>query len=118
MAFQIADDLLDLWGDEDRTGKSLGTDLQQGKLTLPIIHALRQPNSERVLTILKNPPEDSQRARAALIPLLEEAGSLDYAKQIARELVHQARLELSHLPATVWRNQLATMAEKAIARTA
>ena len=118
MAFQIADDLLDLWGDEDRTGKSLGTDLQQGKLTLPIIHALRQPNSERVLTILKNPPEDSQRARAALIHLLEEAGSLDYAKQIARELVHQARLELSHLPATVWRNQLATMAEKAIARTA
>lgn len=118
MAFQIADDLLDLWGDEDRTGKSLGTDLQQGKLTLPILHALRQPQSERVLAILRNPPKDSQKARASLIPLLETAGSLDYAKQIARDLIHQAKMELSNLPATVWRNQLTTMAEQAIARNA
>src|SRR5262245_5920664 len=39
-AFQIADDLLDLVGDEKATGKSLGTDLDQGKLTLPLIHLL------------------------------------------------------------------------------
>src|SRR5262245_48381818 len=39
-AFQIADDLLDLVGDERATGKSLGTDLEQGKLTLPLIHLL------------------------------------------------------------------------------
>src|SRR5262249_7522931 len=40
-AFQIADDLLDLVGEEKATGKSLGTDLEQGKLTLPLIHLLR-----------------------------------------------------------------------------
>src|SRR5436309_12027933 len=37
-AFQIADDLLDLVGEEDAAGKSLGTDLEQGKLTLPLIY--------------------------------------------------------------------------------
>src|SRR5205807_2219056 len=37
MAFQIADDLLDLVGEERSAGKSLGTDLEQQKLTLPII---------------------------------------------------------------------------------
>jgi octaprenyl-diphosphate synthase len=118
MAFQVADDLLDLWGDEDRTGKSLGTDLQQGKLTLPMIHALKQPLGPKVMAILKNPPEDSTRAREALVPLLEESGSLEYTRQKAREFVQQARAELAHLPPTPWRNQLASMAEKAVARTA
>ena len=40
LAFQIADDLLDLLGDERQTGKSLGTDLEQQKLTLPLIRLL------------------------------------------------------------------------------
>ncbi|MGL4554981.1 MAG: polyprenyl synthetase family protein, partial [Gemmataceae bacterium] len=40
-AFQIADDLLDLVGDERTAGKSLGTDLEQGKLTLPLLHLLK-----------------------------------------------------------------------------
>src|SRR5262249_28295025 len=40
IAFQIADDLLDLTGDESKAGKTLGTDLEQQKLTLPLIHSL------------------------------------------------------------------------------
>ena len=43
LAFQIADDLLDLVGDEARVGKSLGTDLDQQKMTLPLIQAARPP---------------------------------------------------------------------------
>ena len=41
IAFQIADDVLDIWGEERVTGKSLGTDLEKQKLTLPIIHLLK-----------------------------------------------------------------------------
>ena len=41
IAFQIADDVLDIWGEERVTGKSLGTDLEKQKLTLPVIHLLR-----------------------------------------------------------------------------
>ena len=42
LAFQIADDLLDLVGNEETAGKTLGTDLEQQKLTLPVIHCLHQ----------------------------------------------------------------------------
>lgn len=41
MAFQIIDDCMDYAGDESVVGKSLGTDLHQGKVTLPLIHLLR-----------------------------------------------------------------------------
>ena len=40
IAFQVADDYLDLWGDDATVGKTLGTDLQQGKITLPVIRLL------------------------------------------------------------------------------
>ena len=40
IAFQIADDVLDIWGEERATGKSLGTDLEKQKLTLPVIRLL------------------------------------------------------------------------------
>ena len=43
MAFQIVDDVLDLAGDKQTVGKSLGTDLEQHKLTLPLIHLLDVP---------------------------------------------------------------------------
>jgi octaprenyl-diphosphate synthase len=56
VAFQIADDLLDLVGEEAKTGKSLGTDLEQQKLTLPLIRLLGSPAAgvaERVRQIWK-----------------------------------------------------------------
>jgi len=118
LAFQVADDLLDLVGEEGRTGKSLGTDLIQGKLTLPIIHALRQPSSQRVLALLNDAPADANLARQAMVPLLQESGSIDYAKDIARRLVAEARAALGHLPNTPWRQHLAHLAEKAISRSA
>src|SRR5262249_19335710 len=50
IAFQIADDVLDIWGEERVTGKSLGTDLDKLKLTLPVIYLLRVVEPERAAT--------------------------------------------------------------------
>src|SRR5262245_23345896 len=55
VAFQIADDVLDIWGDERTTGKSLGTDFEKQKLTLPLI---------RLLAV--SPPATAERVRAVL----------------------------------------------------
>src|SRR4029077_9818672 len=80
LAFQIADDVLDLIGEEQATGKSLGTDLEQGKLTLPVIRLLNQgPNglAERARQVLRTPGPSQ---RAALRPLLAESDGLDYAR--------------------------------------
>jgi len=59
IAFQIADDLLDLEGNESATGKSLGTDLAKCKMTLPLIHArdtLDPRDRKRFLTALASLP--------------------------------------------------------------
>jgi octaprenyl-diphosphate synthase len=45
MAFQITDDVLDIVGDEDKEGKSLGNDIREGSLTLPFIHVLGRASS-------------------------------------------------------------------------
>ena len=69
LAFQIADDLLDLVGDEQTTGKSLGTDLEQQKMTLPLIQLMQQgPKglAERVRRILQVAGRPQARAAAAV----------------------------------------------------
>ena len=45
-AFQMADDILDYTADEGELGKRLGKDLREGKITLPVVHALRQVGEE------------------------------------------------------------------------
>jgi octaprenyl-diphosphate synthase len=115
-AFQIADDLLDLVGSEKTAGKSLGTDLEQGKLTLPLIHLLRSgpetlaARARHVLTTA-----DGQRCEV-LRPWLEEAGSLEYARRRALELTEQARRELACLPASVCRSILEAMTDRVVHR--
>jgi octaprenyl-diphosphate synthase len=115
-AFQIADDLLDLVGDERATGKSLGTDLEQGKLTLPLIHLLNaapEPLATRGRQILEGA---ENHRREALRPLLAEAGSLDYARGRALELAARARAELDVLPPSPCRGVLEAMAERVVHR--
>lgn len=113
-AFQIADDLLDLVGDEKATGKSLGTDVEQGKLTLPLIHLL-QTGSAAARQVLASP--DNHR-REALRPLLEAAGSLAYARERALGLATAARAELEAVPASACRGILEAMADRVVHREA
>jgi octaprenyl-diphosphate synthase len=90
IAFQIADDVLDIWGEERLTGKSLGTDLEKQKLTLPVIRLLEIADSttgERVRQMLA---EAKAECRKQLVPLLEDSGALDYSWQRARWHVREA----------------------------
>jgi octaprenyl-diphosphate synthase len=77
IAFQITDDILDLKGSECAIGKTLGTDLQKNKPTLPMIHLL---NSQIV-----SPEEVTQiQGKRELVELMERAGSIEYAQQQGR----------------------------------
>jgi octaprenyl-diphosphate synthase len=103
VAFQIQDDLLDLEGRQDVVGKSLGRDLEKGKLTLPVIIHLAQASGEvRERTI------EAIRARdgVALLAELTASGSLAAARSRAVELVAAARTELRHVPAGLSRDAL------------
>ena len=115
-AFQIADDMLDLIGDEKTTGKSLGTDLEQGKLTLPLLHLLH--NSPETLRSHARAALAEGGGRKVLLGLLDEAGSLAYTRRRAMELSAQARAELQCLPPSACRGVLEAMAERVVNREA
>ena len=90
IAFQIADDYLDLWGDDRHVGKTLGTDLQQAKLTLPLIRLLDLASPQlraAVHRILAGPP---QGRFEAVMPLLESSDARQYTLRRARQYVQQA----------------------------
>lgn len=114
-AFQIVDDILDIAGREEQTGKTLGTDAAHGKLTLPVIHHLRHGTNgdrERMVSMLRTGGHD----RAGLCQALETSGSLDYARDHARQCVARATACLQCLSASPARAQLQRMAEFIVER--
>jgi len=118
MAFQVVDDCLDLVGVEQTVGKSLGSDLRNGELTLPVIHALANTTGARkqeLLNLFK--PQDGGPPREALWPYLERAGSVPYALQLARAEIQCARDEIAFLPDSVARRALLDMPEYVLDRT-
>jgi octaprenyl-diphosphate synthase len=117
IAFQIADDLLDLVGEERITGKSLGTDLEQRKPTLPLIHLLDEVSSEtaaRLRQILSSP---GNHKREALQPFLMESGSLRYASRKAEEYAANARAELTCLPSSECKSILELLTDRVVHRS-
>lgn len=118
IAFQIVDDLLDLEGEEQTTGKSLGTDLANRKMTLPLIELrdqLAKPEAARLQALYEEPDAGHS---ALLADWLEEAGALQQARAAAVEHAHQAAAELRALPESPARRTLEDLARFVVARTA
>jgi octaprenyl-diphosphate synthase len=116
IAFQIQDDILDLVGEENVVGKTLGIDIEKQKLTLPIIHFLKTAPVEHqalLRSLLKSKDADKiERIRNLILP----SRSIQYARDRAAQLVGRARTALADLPDTEARHILDTMAEFVISR--
>lgn len=116
IAFQVADDLLDLVGEEDAVGKSLGTDLEQQKLTLPLIRLLQTQANGAAARLRQVLGEPGNHKRAALLPWLEQSDALGYARRQARDYARRAREELACLPPSPYRGILESLTEQVIDR--
>lgn len=116
IAFQIADDLLDLAGEEDTTGKSLGTDLEKQKPTLPLIHTLREATPEDRRQLLDLLTSELATPRT-LQPYLQRYGGLEYARARAQEFASQSRRRLDCLPPSPAKDVLQTIADFVVARS-
>jgi octaprenyl-diphosphate synthase len=117
LAFQVADDLLDLTGEEAVTGKTLGTDLAQRKLTLPLIDCLNRLPAVEANTLrehLRSETIDPDRVRTALT----RTGSILYATKKAEDFARKARQELAGLPASESKAILEQLADWSIRRPA
>lgn len=100
IAFQITDDILDIVGDEKRTGKTIGSDADKHKPTLAVIHLLNSVNkSERDKLIETYLDSDNDKdKRQTFIERLKNSGSLEYALKQAQKYVSQAIQALDSLP--------------------
>ncbi len=116
IAFQIQDDILDIVGDESTVGKTLGIDIGKGKMTLPMIHFLRNaPQEHRSLLrslLTAGEPDQLEKIRNLILP----SPSIDYARNRARQLIEGARQSLQDLPESDAKRVLDTMAEFVISR--
>jgi octaprenyl-diphosphate synthase len=115
LAFQVADDLLDLVGREDATGKTLGTDLEQQKLTLPLIHMLANLPADDAAS-LRAVLANGKPKRVTVAEALERTGAVDYARERAESLATEAAAELDVLPASECRDLLRLMTLWAVRR--
>jgi len=117
IAFQIIDDLLDITGTEAEMGKTLGTDLAMGKITMPVIHLLATAPADvrdKVVSRLK-PPIDAA-GRAFVCEAAGENGSIAYAEDYARRLVEEAKTELGFLEGSDAASALFAVADFCVSR--
>jgi octaprenyl-diphosphate synthase len=116
IAFQISDDVLDIWGEERLTGKSLGTDLEKQKLTLPVIRLLAIASPATAISVRRMLSEAKAECRKQLVPLLEDSGALDYSWQRARWHVKEAIDALDVLGDSEVRTALRILADFTVRR--
>jgi octaprenyl-diphosphate synthase len=115
MAFQIIDDTLDLVGEEEVTGKTLRTDLANGKLTLPLIYLRDKMSSKERATFLgflKSPDGNFSR----IVSQLKEAGAIQEGLRHASNFAHQARAALQHFPDSTPKATLNAIADYIVTR--
>jgi octaprenyl-diphosphate synthase len=118
LAFQIADDVLDLVGEEATAGKSLGTDVEQQKLTLPLLYLLHSTGPERAERVRQLLRASGNHKLEALRPHLHETGALAFARRRAEEYAQQARRELECLAPSAYRSGLEMLTERVVNRSA
>ena len=86
-AFQISDDALGIWGDEATTGKPVGSDIRRKKKTLPVVFAMAKSRAaarERMLAIYEQETV-SDADVAAVLEIMEELGTREYAQSLAKQ---------------------------------
>ena len=116
-AFQLIDDLLDYNADGEQLGKNVGDDLNEGKPTLPLLHAMHHGTPEQAQMI--RTAIEQGNGRHLLEPVLEAmnaCGSLEWTRQRAEEEADKAIAALQVLPDTPWREALIGLAHIAVQR--
>lgn len=118
IAFQIADDLLDYQGDSKATGKNVGDDFRERKLTLPVIKAVAQATDEErafwTRTIEKGKQEDGDLEQA--LALMAKYGTLEATRKDANGWAAKAKAALDVLPDHEIRSMLRDLAGYVVSR--
>jgi octaprenyl-diphosphate synthase len=113
MAFQVADDALDYMASEDRLGKTLGRDLAEGKMTLPLIHCLANisPAGRSHLQSKIGRGDIHSDDLGDVLSLMRETGSIEYSLSRAREFTGMAQKNLNIFPDSPAKQHLVVLSD-------
>lgn len=117
MAFQITDDLLDYTADAAITGKNLGDDLAEGKMTLPLIYALAHSNRAEQEIIRQAICSNTAELITEVTEIIRRSQAYDYTLKQARLQVEQAKKLAAELPGNVYRDALEEIADFILLRS-
>ncbi|CAH2031130.1 polyprenyl synthetase family protein [Trichlorobacter ammonificans] len=119
IAFQLMDDILDYTATQEQFGKSIGHDLEEGKITLPLIHTLRGCTSEErefVAAIVQQDDELSFDDFSRVSALVQQYGGIDYTIAKARQAVDSCAFHLAAFPDSACKQALLELAEYVVTR--
>ena len=117
IAFQLVDDALDYTAKAEDLGKNLGDDLAEGKPTLPLIHAM-QRGTEAQSAVIRQAIEEGGRDRIGeILTIIESTGAIAYTARLAQEEAALAKQALNKIPASPYREALASLADYSVSRT-
>ncbi len=118
LAFQITDDTLDYAADQKQLGKVLGKDLEEGKVTLPLIYLLRKadPGEQDHIRNILQADSVSEADLTYTLGLMTRHGAVDDALRLAQSLSDDAKAALSVFPHSPPRQALAALADYVVQR--
>lgn len=118
MAFQLVDDVLDYTAVAEEFGKNLGDDLAEGKVTLPLLYALKHANEASRQFIIEAIQTGERSALKEIQSTIADSGAIEYTMSIAKLEIQNAKQALKILPASPYRDALNDLADFTISRTA
>lgn len=116
LAFQIVDDTLDVTGDPHNTGKAVGTDLIEGKPTLPVIYAMQDPDKGPRLIELFEKADVTTDDVAEALELIRSTDSVDRCLSKACEYVDEAVGYMDSVPDSIYKDALLDLASYIVRR--
>jgi octaprenyl-diphosphate synthase len=116
MAFQIIDDVLDVDGDESHLGKSKGVDFIDGKPTLPLMFAIKDPQYGKTLAKMFVKREKTKQDVTKALSMVKKTDAVARSYKIAEKYKGKAVKEIKGLPDSVFKESLMQLAEMVVLR--
>jgi len=118
MAFQLTDDVLDYVSYDSVLGKRVGTDLKEGKVTLPLIHTLKSSTEKEktyINTVLNN-TKITAKDFTRVSKIINRYGGVEYTVNTTRQFIENAKLNLQSFRPSAYKESLITLADYILAR--
>nr|AAU84141.1 geranylgeranyl pyrophosphate synthase [uncultured archaeon GZfos37B2] len=117
-AFQLQDDILGVVGDTKKLGKTVGSDIREGKRTLIVYHAFTHADEaqKRCMSRILGNKNASDEEISEVVDILSELGSIEYTRALADSYIEEAKEQIETIPGSRYKDLLLAWAEYMVSR--